>query len=164
MLLPEKEDRYANRIRNRGDGNDFYRETQRAWHVDDRIDGEKNCGHRDSGATDCRNAQPDRSAGTNRACAKDRYREHYEIDDAVENIRGVIDELKRFLNPGADLAGDGDHQCDCADKNDRVNWRFVSRMQAREPTREQVVPARDHWETRAASYVNAGRSNCSCRH
>ena len=41
MLLPEKEDRYANRIRNRGDGNDFYRETQRAWHVDYRINGEK---------------------------------------------------------------------------------------------------------------------------
>ena len=46
MLLPEKEDRYANRIRNRGDGNDFYRETQGAWHVDYRINGEKNRGQR----------------------------------------------------------------------------------------------------------------------
>ena len=50
MLLPEKEDRYANRIRNRGDGNDFYRETQRAWHVDYRINGEENCGQRDGSA------------------------------------------------------------------------------------------------------------------
>ena len=46
MLLPEKEDRYANRIRNRGDGNDFCRETQRAWHVDYRINGEENRGQR----------------------------------------------------------------------------------------------------------------------
>ena len=50
MLLPEKKDRYANRIRNRGDGNDFYRETQRARHVDYRINGEKNCGQRDGSA------------------------------------------------------------------------------------------------------------------
>src|SRR5437868_10369808 len=98
MLLPEKEDRYANRIRNRGDGDDFYRETQRAWHVDYRIKGEKNCGQRDGSAADRSDAQPDRSAGTNRACAEDRYCKHGEVNDAVENIRGVIDELKRFLN------------------------------------------------------------------
>ena len=145
MLLPEKEDRYANRIRNRGDGNDFYRETQRAWHVDYRINGEKNRGQRYGGAADRCNPQPDRSAGTNCSRAKDRYCKHREVNDAVENIRGVIDELKCFLNSSAYLARDGDHQRDCADKNDRVNRRFISRMQAREPTREQVIPARDHW-------------------
>jgi hypothetical protein len=42
--------------------------------------------------------------------AKNRYCEHREVNDAVENVRGVIDQLKRFLNSGADLAGDGDDQ------------------------------------------------------
>jgi hypothetical protein len=56
----------ANRIRNSGHGNDFHGETKRARHVDNRIDGEKNRRQRDGSAADRRNAQPDRSTGTNR--------------------------------------------------------------------------------------------------
>src|SRR5436305_2707822 len=140
MLLPEKEDRHSNRVRDRGDGNDFYRETQRAWHVDYRINGEKNRGQRHYSAADGCYAQPDRSAGTNRARAKDRYCKHREVNDSVENIRGVIDELKRFLNSGADLAGDCDEQRGRANEDNLIDWRFVSRMQTRKPTREQVIP------------------------
>src|SRR5437667_234264 len=44
--LPEKKDCSANPTSNRGDGNEFYRETQRAWHVDYWINGEKNRGQR----------------------------------------------------------------------------------------------------------------------
>ncbi len=66
---------------------------------------------------------------------KDRYREHYEINDPVENIRRVIHKLKRFLNSGADLARDRDHERGRADEDDRVDRRFVTRMQTREPIR-----------------------------
>jgi len=39
--------------------------------------------------------------------AKDGYREHREVKQCpLENIGSVIDELKRFLDSGADLAGD----------------------------------------------------------
>ncbi len=124
----------------------------------------KIAGQRDGRATDRRDAQPDRSARTNRTRAKDRYREHREVDDSIENIRRVIDKLKCFLNSRADLARDGNHERDCADEDDRVNGRFVSRMQTREPVRQQSVPSRDHWQSRAAGDVNAGRRNRAHRH
>ena len=143
-LLPEKKDCDAYRVRDCGHRNDFHGKTQPAWNVDNRVDGEKNRGQRDDRATDRRDAQPDRSARTNCTRAKDRYREHREVDDSVENIRRVIDKLKCFLNSGADLARDGNHKRDCADKDDRVNGRLVSRMQTREPVWQQSVPSRDH--------------------
>ena len=61
----------------------------------------------DSSTANRRYAQPDWSARPNRSRAKDRDREHREINDAVENVRGVIDQLKCFLNARADLARDG---------------------------------------------------------
>ena len=38
----------------------------------------------------------------------------------------------------ADLARDGDSQRDRADENDRVDRRFVTRMQARKPTGKRL--------------------------
>src|SRR5262249_38629508 len=121
------------------------------------MDSKKNRGQLNGCATDCWHAQPDRSARTNGKRTKDGYGEHREVNDAVENVRGVIDKLKRFLNSGAYLAGDRDHECGRADEDDRVDRRFVARMQTREPTRKQMVPTCDHWQSRAAGYMNAGR-------
>ena len=58
--------------------------------------------------------------------SEDRDREHREINDAVENVRGVIDQLKCFLNARADLAGDGNSERKRADENDRVDRCFVT--------------------------------------
>ncbi len=135
-----------------------------AWHVDNRIDGEKNRGQRDNSAADRCNAQPDRGARTNRTHAKDRYCEHREVNNTVENIRGVIDELKRFLDSGTDLAGDRDEKCGRADEYDGIDRRFVSRMQTRKPIRQQSIPSRNHRQPRAAGYVNAGRRDRAHSH
>ena len=123
----------------------FTPKLKRARHVDNRVDGEKNSGQRDGSTADRRNAQPDRGTRTNRTRAKNRYCEHREVNNAVENVRGVIDELKCFLDSGTDLAGDRDEKCGRADEDDRINRCFVSRMQTRKPIRQQSIPARNHW-------------------
>jgi len=48
-------------------------------------------------------------------------------------------------------------KCGRADEDDGINRRFVSRMQSRKPISQQPIPARDHRQSRAAGYVNAGR-------
>ena len=126
--LAEKINGDADRVRDSGHRDDFYRETERAWNVDDRINREKNRGQRNERAANRRNPQPDWSTRPDRGRAKDRDREHHKVNDPVENVGGVVHQLKRFLNSGADLAGNGNDQRSRADEDDRVDRRFVSRM------------------------------------
>ena len=79
-----------------------------------------------------------------------------QVDDSVENIGCVVDELKRFLDSSANLAGNSNDQRDDADKNHRVDWRFVFWMQPREPDWQQPVPARDHGQARGTREMNTG--------
>ena len=118
----------ADRIRDCGYGNNLHGETQRARNVNDRIHCKKNREQRDTGATNRGDSQPDRRTGPNRAGAKDRNREHHEVNDPVKNIGGVVHQLKRFLNTGADLTRDRNHERGRADENDRIDGRFVSRV------------------------------------
>ena len=117
-FLSEREDCCADSIGDHCHCDDFRRENKGAGHVDDRIDCEEDRGYRDGSAADRSNAQPYRSTRTNRARAKDRDCEQHEVNNAVENIRGVIDKLKRFLDSSADLAGDRDEKGGCSDEND----------------------------------------------
>src|SRR5439155_14693922 len=96
-FLSERENCDANGVGNHCYSDDFRRETQWARNINDRIDGEKNRGQRNGSAADCSYAQPDWSARSNRRRSEDRDREQREINDAVENVRGVIDQLKCFL-------------------------------------------------------------------
>ena len=64
------------------------------------------------------------------------------VNNSVENIRSIIDQLKCFLNAGADLAGDGNGERQGADENDGVDGRFVTRMQTREPSAAADDPSR----------------------
>lgn len=135
-VAPDKVNAGADRICDGGYGNNFYGETQRAWYIDNRVDREKERGQGNNRAGDRRDTQPHRRAGTNRAGAKDRNYEHHEVNDAVKNIGGVVDQLKRFLDSGPDLAGNRDHKRGRADEDDRIDRGFVSRVQAREPARQ----------------------------
>jgi len=128
-FLAREVNRDANRVRDCCHGNDFHRETQWAWNVDDWINSEENRGQRNECTANSRYAQPDWSARPNRSRSEDRDREHREINDAVENVRGVIDQLKCFLNARADLARDGNSERKRTDENDRVDRRFELRMQ-----------------------------------
>src|SRR5262245_7261541 len=65
-----------NRVRDCGHGDDFHGETQWAWNIDNRVDGEKNRRKRNGCAANRRDTQPDRSARTNRTRAEDRDRKH----------------------------------------------------------------------------------------
>src|SRR5256885_1294447 len=103
-----------------------------------------------------RDPQPDWSTRPDRGRTKDRDREHHKVNDPVENVGRVIDELKRFLNSGADLAGNGNDERSRADENDRVNRRLVTRVQTREPIRQQMIPTGNHRQSRAAGHVDAG--------
>src|SRR6266567_1184427 len=119
-LFADEIDGHANRVRDPGYKNNLRCEAERAWNVDDRIDRKENRRQCDDSATNGRNPQPDRGAGTNCARTKDRDYEHHEVDNAVKNIRGIIDELKCFLDAGADLARDRDDERGRADEDDRI--------------------------------------------
>src|SRR5207253_10938864 len=99
---------------------------------------------------------PHRRARTTRVGAENWNDDQEEVDDTVEIIGCIIDELKRFLHSGANLAGNSDDQRDDADKKNRVDWRFVFWMQPREPDRQQPIPARNHGQARGAREMNAG--------
>ena len=62
-----------------------------------------------------------------------RNREKDEIGDAVKDPGRVVDELKCFLRANTELASDGKEKSHDADKDDGVDRRFVTRLQARKP-------------------------------
>src|SRR5205085_4010200 len=112
----KKKNSNTNRVRDYGHADDFESEHQRAGHVDDREHREKNreqAGYHSGAGGD---AQPERRAISQGRGAKERDGEHREIREAVEHVRGVVDELKRFLHSGADLTGEADHQPQCGDE------------------------------------------------
>jgi len=116
-FLASQKNREANRVRNCCHGNDLNRESQRARNIDDGIDGEENRRERHGGAKNGGDPQPNRSPGTNRAGAKERNREQRSVNNSIEDIRSIIDQLKCFLNAGADLACDGNSKRQGADEN-----------------------------------------------
>ncbi len=133
-------DRDTDRVGDDCHGGDLCPKGQRAWDVDDRIDGEKNRGERNDGAADRSNAQPNRiRANSDRSDKRDR--EHHEVYDSVENISGVINQLKRFLDARSDLARYCDHEGECSDEDDRVYRSLVTRMQTTKTTRGAIGPS-----------------------
>src|SRR6266705_6945738 len=91
--------RDAYRVRDNSNGRDFCSENQRARHVDDWINREENRAERNSRATDGSEAQPGRFTANSHG-AEYWQREHREVNDAVKDVGGVVDELKRFLDAG----------------------------------------------------------------
>jgi hypothetical protein len=63
----------------------------------------------------------------------DRDGKKHQICNGIENTRSIIDELKGFLRPDADLARDGKGERDDADEEDGVDRGFAPRLKSREP-------------------------------
>ena len=102
--LGERKDCHADRIGDNSHANNLCRKNQPTRHIDYRIHGEENRkqGHAESASRG--NLQPKWRARTNGARACNRNGEEDELDDPIENICGIVHELKCFLDSGADLA------------------------------------------------------------
>src|SRR5207253_8619467 len=103
-FVVKRENRDTDEIGCESHRNDFCGEKQRVRHINDRIDGEEDGQQTYRETASRRDAQPGASSGSNRSRACDRDCKHDGIDNSVKNVGGVVHELKRFLQTGADLA------------------------------------------------------------
>ena len=124
--LPDQKNREADRIRNHRHANDFGRKNQPTWHIDDWIDGEEDRQQGHSKAAERGDSQPKSCTLSHSARARNRYGEQNKINDSVENVGGVVHELKCLLDSRSDLARDRDYERDGANEENRVDRRFVS--------------------------------------
>src|SRR5436190_1565246 len=124
--LADQKNRKADHIRNYCHADDFGRENQPTRNIDDWIDSEEDRQQGDNEAADRGDSQPKSCILSHSARAGNRDSEQNEINDSIENVGGIVHELKCLLDPSADLACYRDYERDGAHEKNRIDRRFVA--------------------------------------